>query len=113
MTGSGRFATALVSSPPVGATTLSQRRPETMNVSITGARSELGGILARRRAASATESIHIDVVGQQANSLLHDGHAWKDFARTALVGTRRAMRSARTAGGAQPLSPTLGSVAAA
>jgi nucleoside-diphosphate-sugar epimerase len=69
-----------------------------MNVSITGARSELGGILARRRAASATESIHIDVVGQQANSLLHDGHAWKDFARTALVGTRRAMRSARTAG---------------
>ncbi len=47
---------------------------------------------------SATDRIHIDVAGQQANTLLHDGHAWKDFARTALAGTRRAMRSARTSG---------------
>jgi nucleoside-diphosphate-sugar epimerase len=69
-----------------------------MNVSITGTRSELGRILARLLAASAVESIHIDLAGQQANSLLHDGHAWNDFARTALAGTRRAMRSARTAG---------------
>ncbi len=69
-----------------------------MNVSITGTRSELGGILARRRASSATENIHINLAGQQANSLLHDGHAWKDFARAALAGTRRAMRSARTGG---------------
>jgi nucleoside-diphosphate-sugar epimerase len=66
-----------------------------MNVSITGTRSELGGILARR-AVSATESIHIDLAGQRANTLLHDGHAWKDFARTVSAGTRRAMRSART-----------------
>ena len=66
-----------------------------MNVSITGTRSELGGILARR-AVSATESIHIDLAGQRANTLLHDGHAWKDFARTAPAETRRAMRSART-----------------
>jgi hypothetical protein len=29
---------------------------------------------------------------------LHDGHAWKGLARTALAGTRRAMRSARTGG---------------
>jgi nucleoside-diphosphate-sugar epimerase len=67
-----------------------------MIVSITGTRSELGGILAREREASATNSVHINVVGQQANTLLHDGHAWKDFARTALAGTRRAMRTART-----------------
>ena len=69
-----------------------------MTVSITGTRSELGGILARRRAASATKKIHINVAGQQANTLLHDGHAWKDFARTALAGTRRALHSARTDG---------------
>ena len=66
-----------------------------MNVSITGTRSELGRILARRRPTSAAEGVHIDLTGQEANSLLHDGHAWKDFARTALAGTRRAMRSAR------------------
>ncbi len=67
-----------------------------MNLSITGTRSELGSILARRRAASATDHVHINLAGQQANSLLHDGHAWKDFTRMALAGTRRAMRSART-----------------
>lgn len=67
-----------------------------MNASITGMHSELGGILARRqRAARAPVHIHINVAGQQANSLLHDGHAWKDFTRTALAGTRRAIRSAR------------------
>jgi hypothetical protein len=66
-----------------------------MNVSITGTRSELGRILAGPRAASAPKGIHVDVAGQQANSLLHDGHAWKDFARTALAGMRRAMRSAQ------------------
>src|SRR4030095_5599253 len=69
-----------------------------MTVSITGTRSELGGILTSQRAASATENIHINLVEQQANGLLHDGHAWKDFARTAPAGTRRAMRSARADG---------------
>ena len=69
-----------------------------MNVSITGARSELGGILARRRGSGGAASHHINVAGQQANTLLHDGHAWKNFARTALAGTRRAMRSARAEG---------------
>ncbi len=73
-----------------------------MSASITGARSELGGILARQRALGATENVHFSLAGQQANSLLHDGHAWKDFAHTALAGTRRAMRSAR-AGGAPML----------
>jgi len=54
-----------------------------MSLLITGSRSELGSILARPRAAAASMNIHINVSGQQANSLLHDGHAWKDFARTA------------------------------
>ena len=69
-----------------------------MNVSITGTRSELGGILARRWGASGAGNPHINVAGQQANTLLHDGHAWKDFPRTVLSGTRRAMRSARANG---------------
>jgi len=69
-----------------------------MTVAITGVRSELGRILARERAASTGRDIHINVAGQQANTLLHDGHAWKDFARTALAGTRRALRSAQTDG---------------
>jgi len=67
-----------------------------MNVSVTGARSELGGLLARATGAGTT--MHVNVAGQQANSLLHDGHAWKDFARTALAGTRRAIRAAREEG---------------
>src|SRR5262245_18960138 len=69
-----------------------------MNASITGTRSELGRILAQWHAPSAAENVHINLAGQQANSLLHDGHAWKDFARTTLAGTRRAMRSARADG---------------
>ena len=64
-----------------------------MNVSITGVRSELGAVLARQ-AAGAAEILHINLAGQQANSLLHDGHAWRAFARTALAGTRRAIRAA-------------------
>ena len=67
-----------------------------MTVAITGTRSELGRILAR--GAGAAGNFHIDVAGQQANTLLHDGHAWKDFARTALAGTRRALRSAKAEG---------------
>jgi nucleoside-diphosphate-sugar epimerase len=69
-----------------------------MNVPLTGARSELGSIVAPRLAARAGKQIHINVAGQQANTLLHDGHAWKNFARTALAGTRRAVRSARADG---------------
>lgn len=69
-----------------------------MTVSITGVRSELGTILAQQRAVSATEEAHINVAGQRANTLLHDGHAWKGFAGKALAGTRRALHSARTDG---------------
>lgn len=69
-----------------------------MNLSITGVRSELGGILARQPAPRAVENLHINLAGQQANTLLHDGHAWKDFARVALAGTRRALRSAAADG---------------
>jgi nucleoside-diphosphate-sugar epimerase len=66
-----------------------------VTLSITGTRSELGGILARSLVTTGAGTLHVNVAGQQANTLLHDGHAWKDFARTALTGTRRAMRSAR------------------
>ncbi len=62
-----------------------------MTPSITGRQSELGRILARQTDAPA--GVHFNLSGQQANTLLHDGHAWKDFARTARAGTRRAMRS--------------------
>ena len=43
-------------------------------------------------------SVHVNVSGQQANTLLHDGHAWKDFARTMPGTTRRALRVAEAAG---------------
>lgn len=57
---------------------------------ITGARSELGRLLSPRRAGG---NVHFSLAGQHANTLLHDGHAWKGFARTALAGARRAMRA--------------------
>src|SRR5262249_49285834 len=41
-------------------------------------------------------NVHINVAGQQANTLLHDGHAWKDFQRGALAGARRAARADAT-----------------
>jgi nucleoside-diphosphate-sugar epimerase len=61
-----------------------------MSLSITGARSELGRLLLRQRAKGR---VHINVAGEQANTLLHDGHAWKGFARTATAGVRRALRA--------------------
>jgi nucleoside-diphosphate-sugar epimerase len=61
-----------------------------MAVSITGERSELGRLLSRQRAPA---KVHINIAGQQANTLLHDGHAWKGFSRTALAGVRRALRT--------------------
>jgi nucleoside-diphosphate-sugar epimerase len=59
-------------------------------IAITGARSELGRLLAQQR---STANLHVNVAGQQANTLLHDGHAWKEFARIALTGVRRALRT--------------------
>jgi len=66
-----------------------------MSVSITGARTELGRVAAARQRPTARSRLHINVAGQQANTLLHDGHAWEDFARTAVAGTRRALRAAK------------------
>ena len=66
-----------------------------MNVSITGLHSELGGVLALRDVAGAIGNVHINVAGQRANTLLHDGHAWKDYPRAARSGVRRAMKAAR------------------
>jgi nucleoside-diphosphate-sugar epimerase len=68
-----------------------------MTLSITGARLELGGVLKRNPPRSPAAAVHIDLAGQQANTLLHDGHAWKDFPRTVLSATRRALRAARAA----------------
>jgi nucleoside-diphosphate-sugar epimerase len=61
-----------------------------MTLSISGQRSELGRLLQRQRAPGR---VHINLAGQHANTLLHDGHAWKGFARTALAGARRALRA--------------------
>jgi nucleoside-diphosphate-sugar epimerase len=57
---------------------------------LTGARTELGRLLARRR---IPRGVHINVAGQGANTLLHDGHAWQGFARAAFAGVRRAQRA--------------------
>lgn len=59
-------------------------------ISVTGARSELGRVLSKAR---ATGNVHINIAGQQANTLLHDGHAWQGFARTAMTGVRRSLRT--------------------
>ena len=68
-----------------------------MPLSITGARSELGQVLQSMPANERTVAAHFCLAGQQANTLLHDGHAWKDFRRLALSATRRALRAAEAA----------------
>ena len=65
--------------------------------SITGVRQELGSVLAQKLGTLRGVSVHINLSGQQANTLLHDGHAWKDFPRATLHATRRALRVARSA----------------
>ena len=69
-----------------------------MKASITGSRSELGALLARHDARGAPLPVHINVAGQQANTLLHDGHAWDGFTTRVLAGTRRALRTADAEG---------------
>lgn len=61
-----------------------------MTLTVTGATTELGRLLARR---TTRADVHINVAGQQANTVLHDGHAWKDFERSARAGLQRAMRT--------------------
>ena len=68
-----------------------------MPVSITGARLELAGVLKQSAARRPSAAVHINLSGQRANTLLHDGHAWKDFPRTLLGATRRALRAAEAA----------------
>jgi nucleoside-diphosphate-sugar epimerase len=69
-----------------------------MNLSITGVRLELGRVLTQQSSKLRGGSVHINLSGQQANTLLHDGQAWKEFPRTAPGATRRAIRAARSAG---------------
>ena len=68
-----------------------------MTLSLTGARLELGGVLRHSSSRGPVGRVHLNLAGQQANTLLHDGHAWKDFPRTLLGATRRALRAARAA----------------
>jgi nucleoside-diphosphate-sugar epimerase len=69
-----------------------------MTATISGARLELGRVLAEQPVRRTGGAIHVNLFGQQANTLLHDGHAWRDFPRTALAGTGRALRAAQAAG---------------
>ena len=68
-----------------------------MSLSITGVRLELGGVLKRTSSRAQGASAHINLCGQQANTLLNDGHAWKDFPRTMRSATKRALRTAGAA----------------
>ncbi len=68
-----------------------------MKLSVTGARQELGRVLARHATVGRGGRVHVNLAGQQANTLLHDGHAWKDFPRTLEAATRRALRDAQAA----------------
>jgi len=61
-----------------------------MKVSITGRHSELGRLLASQ---TTRARVHFNLAGQQANTLLHDGHAWNNFARSARAGARRALQT--------------------
>src|SRR4029434_10597911 len=76
---------------------LAEVRRSSMSHAITGARQELGRILAQQLERFRGGSVHINLSGQQANTLLHDGQAWRDFPRSALGATRRALRAAHSA----------------
>lgn len=64
-----------------------------MPLSLTGARSELGRCFSGK---TAPGKVHVNIAGQQANNLLSDGHAWKDFERIATAGVRRALQADAT-----------------
>ncbi|MET0658554.1 MAG: hypothetical protein ABW110_10420, partial [Steroidobacteraceae bacterium] len=57
---------------------------------------ELGHVLSELPPPSGSGKVHLNLTSQHANTLLHDGHAWKDFPRTAPAATRAAIRTART-----------------
>ena len=77
--------------------------PPRLALTVTGHRSELGRAVAGvpAPAAGPQPAVHINLAGQQANTLLHDGHRWQDFARTLVATTRRALREAQAAGAGQ------------
>lgn len=64
-----------------------------MPISITGRQSELGKLLAREDVADVALTLHINIAGQQANTLLHDGHAWKGFDKSIRASVRRSLRA--------------------
>ena len=77
---------------------LNQKARSIMKTAITGLRSELGSVMARQSVRAAAEGVRINLTGQQANTPLHDGHGWKDFSRTTLATTKRALRAAQASG---------------
>ncbi len=66
------------------------RKTSSGKPTITGARTELGRLMQTQRVEGR---VHFNLALQHANTLLHDGHAWADFAKSALGDTRRALRS--------------------
>ena len=68
-----------------------------MTLTLSGARLELAGVIKQSTARKPGAAVHINLSGQQANTLMHDGHAWNEFPRTLLGATRRAVRAAGTA----------------
>jgi nucleoside-diphosphate-sugar epimerase len=64
-----------------------------MPISIIGRQSELGKLLAHHAGAGPDLKLLVNLAGQQANTLLHDGHAWKDFDKTLKAGVRRSLRA--------------------
>ena len=65
-----------------------------MNLSIAGARGELGRVLAQHPSKLRGGPVHVNLSGQQANTLLHDGHAWKGFARMSATSPQHMQRRA-------------------
>ena len=72
------------------------RKSGAIKVSISGARSELGYVLRQLSPPRGNRSVQLNLTTQHPNTLLHDGHAWEKFARTAPAATRAAIRAART-----------------
>ncbi|MBP6502934.1 MAG: hypothetical protein KBF63_05260 [Rhodoferax sp.] len=64
-----------------------------MPTTITGRQSELGKLLAQKAHDSPSMRLHVNIAGQPANTLLHDGHAWKGFDKSIRASVRRSLRA--------------------
>ena len=64
-----------------------------MPTSITGRQSELGKLLAQATPETPALRLHFNIAGQPANTLLHDGHAWKGFDKSMRASVRRSLRA--------------------